>query len=113
MSQFNGFISGHECTSYSKVNSGSTAYPNGNKPVKLYTEIFIQERAYEDTKWSILSLDLAFGLIGGLVALIWQIIDLIFGDYQSFKFSTALISEIYSTTAQERMMTDNVPDSKE
>ena len=40
-------------------------------------------------------------------------LDLVFGDYQSFKFSTALISEIYSTTAQERMMANNVPENKE
>ena len=71
MSQFNGFYSGHDCTTYSKVNTESRAYPNGNKPEKLYYEIFTQDRAYEDTKWSILSLDLAFGLIGGLIALIW------------------------------------------
>ena len=36
-----------------------------------------------------------------------------FGGYQSFKFSTALISEIYSTTAQDRMQADNVPENKE
>ena len=56
---------------------------------------------------------MALGLIGGLVALIWQLLELTFGDYQSFKFSTALISEIYSTTSQKRMMEEHIPQSKE
>ena len=56
---------------------------------------------------------MALGLIGGLVALIWQMLELFFGDYQAFKYSTALISEIYSTTAQERMEEENIPQNKE
>ena len=113
MSQFSGFLSGHDCTTYSKVNTVTVTYQSEKNPKDLYYEEFTQNRAYEETKWSILSLDLALGLIGGLVALIWQLLELILGDYQSFKFSTALISEIYSTTAQERMMADNVPENKE
>ena len=71
MSQFSGFHSGNDCTTYSKVSTERITYQNGSNPVSLYYEIFAQDRAYEDTKWSILSLDLAFGLIGGLIALIW------------------------------------------
>ena len=71
MSQFSGIYSGNECTTYSKVSTERITYEQGNNPDHLYYETFIQDRAYEDTKWSILSLDLALGLIGGLVALIW------------------------------------------
>ena len=71
MSQFSGFYSGHDCTTYSKVDTDTVAYANSSNPKSLYYEIFSQDRAYEETNWSILSLDLAFGLIGGLVALIW------------------------------------------
>ena len=76
-------------------------------------ETFAQNRGYTDTKWAVLSFDMALGLIGGLVALIWQMLELFFGDYQAFKYSTALISEIYSTTAQERMEEENIPQNKE
>ena len=76
-------------------------------------ETFAQNRGYTETKWAVLSFDMALSLIGGLVALIWQMLDLLFGDYQAFKYSTALISEIYSTTAQERMEEENIPQSKE
>ena len=71
MSQFSGFYSGHDCTTYSKVSTERVTYDTINDPSALYYEEFIQDRAYEATKWSILSLDLALGLIGGLVALIW------------------------------------------
>ena len=60
-----------------------------------------------------LTLESALGLIGGLNGLIWLLIGIFLGDYQSFKFSTALISEIYSTTAKERMMEENIPRSKQ
>ena len=71
MSQFNGFYSGHDCTTYSKVSTESITYLNSAYSSNIFFEIFTQDRAYEDTTWSILSLDLAFGLIGGLIALVW------------------------------------------
>ena len=113
MSQFSGLYDGDDCTTYSIVRTERVTYDSSKDPVDIYHEIFTQNRAFLDTEWSTVSLDAILGLIGGIVALIWGLLDIVFGDYQSFKFSTALISEIYSTTAQERMMTQNVPESKE
>ena len=35
------------------------------------------------------------GVLGGFTGLIWSILDLTLGDYESFMFTTSLISEIY------------------
>ena len=40
MSQFNGFYSGHDCTTYSKVSTDTINYENGSNPTSLYYEIF-------------------------------------------------------------------------
>ena len=50
-----------------------------------------------------MSLDIALGLIGGFVGLIWDLLGFFLGSYNEFKFRTALINEIYSTTEKGRM----------
>ena len=57
------------------------------------------------------SFDVLLGLIGGFVGLIWGLLVYTLGGYESFKFSTALISEIYSTTDHTRMVRDSVPEN--
>ena len=59
------------------------------------------------------SIDILLGLIGGFVGLIWDLLGYTLGGYESFKFSTALISEIYSTTNHSRMKRDSVPENHE
>ena len=50
------------------------------------------------------------GLIGGFVGLIFDMLGYTLGDYENFKFTTALISEIYQTTDKSRMRDDGGPD---
>ena len=52
---------------------------------------------------------MVLGLIGGFVGLIWDLLGYTCGGYESFKFSTALISEIYSTTERSRMKKSSEP----
>ena len=49
------------------------------------------------------------GLIGGFVGLIWDALGFWLGNYESFKFNTALISEIYAITDAQRMRTGEEP----
>ena len=58
-----------------------TTIDQGPDVVEIFTEHFVQNRIYYSTKWSVFTIDMALGLIGGLVALIWQLIELLFGDY--------------------------------
>ena len=46
------------------------------------------------------------GLIGGFIGLIWGTLGLSLRGYESFKFTTAFIGEIYSTTDSQRMKRD-------
>ena len=53
-------------------------------------------------------MDLVLGLVGGLSIIIWSVLAMIFGGFESFKLETSLISSIYptsspySTTNEER-----------
>ena len=49
------------------------------------------------------------GLIGGFIGLIWDTLGLTLKGYESFKFSTSFIGEIYSTTESQRMKRGAVP----
>ena len=51
------------------------------------------------------------GLIGGFVGLIWDSLGFLLGDYESFKFNTAIIGEIYSTSKAHRMKDGEEPDN--
>ena len=64
----------------------------------LFAEILNQSRSYDVVQWSVVSFDMVVGLIGGFIGLIYLILTYILGGYQEFKFNTALIGEIYSTT---------------
>ena len=56
-----------------------------------------------------LSLDTLLGLIGGFVGLIWSVVTYGLGGYEEFRFIQEIISEVYSTTDQERMVPDKEP----
>ena len=48
-------------------------------------------------------------MIGGFVGLIWDSLGFVLDDYESFKFNTAIIGEIYSTTTAKRMKDGEEP----
>ena len=41
--------------------------------------------------------------------MIWDSLGFLLGNYESFKFNTAIIGEIYSTTEAQRMRDDEEP----
>lgn len=65
-----------------------------------------------DTTWTLQSVDIVLGLIGGFVGLIWDTLGYALTGYESFWFKASLISEIYSTTGKRRMMKNSVPESR-
>lgn len=112
LSQF-GSIFGQDCETYLIQDSTSFGYENTRVDSPIYTQVLLQSRSYLSTTWSVQSVDIVLGLIGGFVGLIWDLLGVTMGGYESFKFNTSLISEIYSTTEQKRMMKDSVPESHE
>ena len=52
------------------------------------------------TKWTVKSLNLILGQIGGYTALLWMVITFCMTGYENHKFRSSLISSIYVSTAQ-------------
>ena len=69
----------------------------------------VQYRKYQKTQWTVASLDIVLALIGGSIGLIWDTLGLTMRGYESFKFTTAFIGEIYSTTESQRMRKEAEP----
>jgi len=55
----------------------------------------------EKVDWSINSLDLVLGLVGGLSGIVWGFLLLVFGGYESFKLENSLIGSVYPTSPQD------------
>ena len=59
---------------------------------------YTQSRVQNQFTWSINSLDLVLGLVGGLAGVVYPALFLVFGGYENFKFENSLISAIYPTS---------------
>ena len=68
---------------------------------------------YYDVQWTAQSFDVLLGIIGGFTALLWGILSSSMENYESFKFGTSLISEMYTTTARSRMQSGEEPTTHE
>ena len=60
----------------------------------------MQSRKSTDVMWSIQSIDLILGLVGGVSAIAWGAIGMFLASYQDFKFQNDLIGSIYATAPQ-------------
>ena len=82
----------------------SSDYDDSSTPYELlFVQGLVQNRKYTEIQWTITSLDIVMGLIGGFIGLIWDTLGLTLKGYESFKFSSSFIGEIYSTTESQRM----------
>ena len=73
--------------------------------------VISQDRQYFEVTWTVTSIDILLGLIGGFVSLIWSLLGYFLGGYENFRFQQELISEVYSTTDNQRMKRDREPDN--
>ena len=62
---------------------------------------YTQSRVQNQFTWSVNSLDLVLGLVGGLAGVVYPALFFIFGGYENFKFENSLISAIYPTSPQD------------
>lgn len=114
LSQFNGVYDGEQVSTYnSGLQQTLVSFKNSDRATAalqpVFSQVLFQSRNYEQVQWSVLSMDIILGMIGGFVGLIYLLLTWAIGDYQRFKFTTALISEAYSTTEKSRMCEGNEP----
>lgn len=77
------------------------------------TEVkWIQSRAQYTEVWSISSLDIVLGLVGGLSGIVWAFLAILLGSYETFKFENSLIGAIYPTSPQEMPATNDDADNE-
>lgn len=62
---------------------------------------YMQSRVQHSEQWAINSLDVRLSLVGGLSGIIWGVLNLTFGSYESFKLDNSLIGSIYPTSPQD------------
>ena len=96
LSQFGSFF-GKDCTTYLMTDTQEFGY-RSTYDNPIYSQILVQDRSILQAQWNLDSLDLILGLVGGFIGLVWDSLGYILDGYESFKFSTALISEVYFTT---------------
>lgn len=59
--------------------------------------ICVQSRRITNIEWSIQSIDIILGLVGGVSGIIWAALGLLIAPYEDFKFNNSLIGMIYPT----------------
>ena len=62
----------------------------------------------KEIDWSVNSLDIILGLVGGFVRLIWGVCSFILGSYEAFKLENSLIGAFYPTMPQDRNDSDDL-----
>ena len=58
----------------------------------------VQSRKQTQSSWSIHSIDLIFGLVGGFVSLIWMSTEFVIAPFEDFKFQSSLAGSIFPTS---------------
>ena len=50
-----------------------------------------------ETEWTIDSIDVILGLVGGVSGIIWTTLAMILAPYEAFKFNNSVIGMVYAT----------------
>ena len=61
---------------------------------------FFQGRNYSMTKWTVRSLNLVLGQLGGYTSLIWMVTTFLMSGFENHRFRTSLVSQIYLCTPE-------------
>ena len=88
------------------MNIGTTfiAYEPGNmqslgiEGSKSFNYSYQQGRQIFNITWTVKSLNVVIGQVGGYTALLWMFLHFLFDDYERFKFTNSLIGQVYTCT---------------
>ena len=61
---------------------------------------FFQGRDFAKTKWTVRSLNLVLGQLGGYTSLIWMVTNFLMSGFEAHRFRTSLVSQIYLCTPE-------------
>ena len=64
----------------------------------VFVSQIVQSRKYSTVVWSINSLDLILGLVGGFTAMIWATLAFCISNYEDFSFQQSLIGSVNPTS---------------
>ena len=87
------------------------SYPPLNGKNKDSTSVHIvwkQGRRINEYTWSINSLDLVLGVIGGLSGIVWAVLSMVLGGYEAFKYQNSLIGAVYPTAPRTKQVSREV-----
>ena len=68
--------------------------------------MYTQAREQYTETWSVQSLDIVLGLVGGVSGVVWAVFAFTIDDFESFRFENALIGSIYPTSPFEGNLED-------
>jgi len=51
-----------------------------------------------EQEFSVNSLDLILGLLGGYMAILWGLLEFSFSDYEQFKYNNSVVGSVYSAS---------------
>jgi len=91
---------GEEFTQWNSDETSSREADNPLNDLPHYKIQYIQSRSQTTKEWSIVSLDMVLGLVGGLSGIIWAVLAMIFNSFESFKLENSMIGSIYPTSPQ-------------
>lgn len=58
---------------------------------------YTRDNKKSHVNWTVMSLDMMLGIIGGLSVLVWGLFRIVFSGYETFKLENSLISAVYPT----------------
>ena len=91
---------GHQFNNYDVQDRFFESYPPEASSGEVSTSVFLnwkQGRRINEFTWSINSLDLVLGVIGGLSGIVWAVLAMALGGYEAFKYQNSLIGAVYPT----------------
>ena len=93
MSVFDSIYGGTDCSTYSTSNDDLLLdYELGGVDSALWHLALYQNQDYKEVEWTVQSIDVLLGIIGGFTGLLWDILGSSLDRYEAFKFGTSLIS---------------------
>ena len=82
------------------VDRSETDYlPNPDNARRSLMVSYMQSRKVSKHKYTINSLDLILGFVGGLSAVIFYVMELVLGNFEEFKVHNMLLGSFYGTNS--------------
>ena len=65
---------------------------------RVFVQAYQQSRVSDRYEWSVESLDIVLGLVGGFSGIVWSALGYLLMGYQNFKYENSLIGSIFPTS---------------